>query len=125
MANRIIRYNPRSKQSARKLRNESTLGEVLLWKQIKSKSLGVEFHRQMPIDKYIVDFYCHELRAAIEIDGASHDNLDKDNERQTQLESLGVQFIRFAERTVKYDMNNVIVALSDLIRQLNKDAGHR
>ena len=82
MPNKIIPYNPRLKQFARKLRNKSTLSEVLLWKQIKAKALGVEFHRQVPIDKYVVDFYSHELFLAIEIDGISHDNPEKDNERQ-------------------------------------------
>ena len=69
MKNKIIPYNPKLKDLARKLRKESTLSETLLWKQIKNKSLGVEFHRQVPLDNFIVDFYCHELMLAIEIDG--------------------------------------------------------
>jgi len=120
VANKIVRYNSKSKEFARKLRKESTLGEVLLWKQIRTKSLGFEFHRQVPIDKYIVDFYCHELLLAIEIDGNSHHDVNKDNERQQRLESLGVRFIRFAERTIKYDMTNVILALEDTIDLLRK-----
>jgi very-short-patch-repair endonuclease len=118
--NKIIPYSQTSKQFARKLRNDSTLSEVLLWKQIKGKSLGVEFHRQVTINKFVVDFYCHELSLAIEIDGISHDNLEKDNERQMHLEQLGVRFIRFADKTVKHDMNNVIWALADMIGQLQK-----
>jgi len=47
--------------------------EVLLWNQIKGKAFGYEFHRQVPVDEFIVDFYCHELMLAIEIDGNSHD----------------------------------------------------
>jgi len=120
VANKIIPYNSKSKPFARKLRNVSTLSEVLLWKQIKAKSLGIEFHRQVPIDKYIVDFYCHELKLAIEIDGGSHDNLAKDNERQQRLEHFGIRFIRFADKTVKHDMNNVIWALEGMIEQFQK-----
>jgi very-short-patch-repair endonuclease len=71
--NIIIPYNPNLKQFARHLRNNSTLSEILLWKQIKNKAFGIEFHRQVPIDEFIVDFYCHELMLAIEIDGISHD----------------------------------------------------
>ena len=52
---------------------------------------------------------------AIEIDGGSHDDIEKDNERQEKLESLGVRFIRFADRTVKQDMNNVLYALTNVI----------
>ena len=69
----IIPYNPKLREFARFLRNNSTLSEVLLWKQIKNKSLGVEFKRQVPILEYIVDFYCQELRLVIEVDGNTHD----------------------------------------------------
>ena len=37
------------------------MAEVILWKHIKRKSLGVEFHRQVPLLNYIVDFYCHKI----------------------------------------------------------------
>ena len=49
--NKIINYNPKLKALARELRNNSTLAEVLLWKNIKNKSYGYEFHRQVPIDE--------------------------------------------------------------------------
>lgn len=70
--NKILPYNPNLKPLARKLRKDMTLSEVLLWQEIRKKSLGVEFHRQVPIDNYIVDFYCHELMLAVEVDGSSH-----------------------------------------------------
>lgn len=73
MRNKIIPYNPKLKEYARYLRNNSTLSEVLLWQKIKNKSFGVQFHRQVPLLDYIVDFYCHELMLVIEIDGNSHD----------------------------------------------------
>jgi len=73
MKNKIIPYNPKLKELARELRKNSTLSEVLLWLKIKGKVMGVEFHRQVPIDNFIVDFYCHELMLAIEIEGSSHD----------------------------------------------------
>lgn len=93
--NKLIYYNPELKEKARHLRNESTFSEILLWLKIKGKTFGYEFHRQVPLDEYIVDFYCHELSLAIEIDGSSHDNkYDYDLKRQRRLESLGVRFIR-------------------------------
>jgi hypothetical protein len=49
----------------------------LLWRQIKGQTLKYEFHRQVPIDEFIVDFYCHELKLAIEIDGDSHNDILK------------------------------------------------
>ena len=111
MKNKIIPYNPNLKILARKLRNQSTLSEVLFWKQIKSKSFGYEFHRQVPIDEYIVDFYCHEILLAIEIDGNSHEGeyaIMKDEERQQKLESLGIRFIRINDIDVKKNLEGVM-----------------
>ena len=72
MRNKIIPYRSHLKPFAQKLRQQGILSEVILWKQLKNRALGVEFHRQVPIDEFVVDFYCHELRLAVEIDGASH-----------------------------------------------------
>jgi very-short-patch-repair endonuclease len=112
MKNKIIPYNPKLKELARELRKNSTLSEVLLWLKIKGKVMGVEFHRQVPIDNFIVDFYCHELMLAIEIDGSSHDDKqDYDQNRQLILENLGVRFIRFSDIDVKQKMGWVLEEL--------------
>lgn len=60
MANKIIPYRSDLKFLARELRKNSTLAEVILWQSIKKRALGVQFHRQVPMVNYIVDFYCHE-----------------------------------------------------------------
>lgn len=122
MKNKILPYNPILKDLAKKLRQQGILSEVLLWKKIQKKSLGVEFHRQMPIDNFIVDFYCHELMLAIEIDGNSHLNSEveiNDISRQEILEKLGVKFIRFKDIEVKKNMNDVIRCLQVKIEELN------
>jgi very-short-patch-repair endonuclease len=64
---------------------------------LKNKNiLGFDFDRQRPIGNYIVDFYCKELSLAIEIDGDTHIyRYDYDDERQIELEKLGVHFLRF------------------------------
>lgn len=124
MANRIIWYDPKLKELARKLRKESTLSEILLWKEIKGRKLGIEFHRQVPVDRFIVDFFCHELSLAIEIDGITHCDdlaLQKDDARQARLESLGIYIIRFADRDVKMNIRNVIRTLEDKIERLNSN----
>ena len=119
--NVIIPYNPKLKQYARYLRNNSTLYEILLWKQIKNKALGIEFHRQVPIDEFIVDFYCHELMLAIEIDGISHDfKYENDLRRQGRLENLGVHFIRFNDQEVKNNMFSVLIEIQQKIEELEK-----
>ena len=120
--NTIITYNPKLKEFARYLRYNSTLSEVLLWKQLKGKALGYEFHRQVPIDEFIVDFYCHELMLVIEIDGSSHDDTyDYDLNRQTKLQDLGVSFIRLHDFDVKKKMVGVLSALRNRIEEIAKD----
>ena len=110
---KIIPYNPKLKPLARKLRNNSTKSEVLLWNYLKGKQLkGFDFHRQKPIGNYIVDFFCNELNLAIEIDGESHyGNKRYDEVRQKEIEKLGVKFLRFDESEIYYNMANVIKAI--------------
>jgi len=117
--NKIIGYNPKLKLLARKLRQNNTLAEILLWMNIKNKALGYEFHRQVPIDKYIVDFYCHELNLAIEIDGYTYDYIFvKDVLRQLKLESLGIKVVRFTDLDIKKFMNDAIRVLQVQISEI-------
>jgi very-short-patch-repair endonuclease len=68
-------YNDKQqKHNRKKLRKEMTPQEIILWRDIKSKRLGVNFRRQFGIGDYIVDFYCPEKRLTIEIDGSQHFN---------------------------------------------------
>jgi len=87
-----------------------TLTEILLWNQLKQKQMmGYDFHRQKPIDEYVVDFFCPELSLAIEVDGESHDGkLEKDSERQREIEALGVRFLRFGDDEVKKNLEGVL-----------------
>lgn len=124
MRNRIIPYKTYLKIYARKLRKESQISERILWSKIRRRALGVQFHRQLSIDNYIVDFYCHELLLAIEVDGfASHgsaEQKEKDRIRQQRLESLGVHFIRFTDTEVKRQMPMVLRGILDKIDELRK-----
>jgi very-short-patch-repair endonuclease len=124
--NKLLPYNPRLKALARELRKAGVLSEVLLWKKIKNKSYGVEFHRQVPIDEYIIDFYCHELSLAIEIDGKSHqfeEVAKRDEVRQKRLEDLGVRFLRFSDKEIKRNLETISFCLANYIEDLKKEAG--
>jgi very-short-patch-repair endonuclease len=96
-----------------------TLGEVLLWQRLKRKQMrGYDFDRQRPIDRYIVDFYCKDLKLAIEIDGGSHDGEAakvKDEISQERLESLGVRFLRFNDVDMKRNMEMVVNSIEQWI----------
>src|SRR6056297_2045913 len=117
MDKKIIYYNPKLKEKARKLRKESTLAEVILWNYLKGKQMkGFKFIRQKPIDNYIVDFLCKELMLAIEIDGCTHgDKPEQDKQRQDKLESLGVHFLRFRDSDVKKNIDGVLERIGDWI----------
>jgi very-short-patch-repair endonuclease len=122
LKNPIIPYNPKLKAFASYLRKNSTLAEIILWKEIKAKAMGVEFHRQVPIDEFIVDFYCHELRLVIEVDGNSHDfKYEYDQQRQMKLEDLGLTIVRFGDQEIKRDMFNVLRALEITISRLKTE----
>jgi very-short-patch-repair endonuclease len=114
----FVRYNPRLKEVARELRRNSTLAEVLLWRELKGKQMmGYDFHRQKPIDEYIVDFVCPALMLAIEIDGDSHMfKEEKDEKRQKRLEELGVRFLRFEDLDVKFRMDEVLKTIREWIQ---------
>jgi very-short-patch-repair endonuclease len=117
--NKIIPYDPKLKALARTLRKNMTHAEVLLWNKIRRKSLGYQFHRQVPLNKYIVDFYCHELMLVIELDGKYHDYLEvniNDYKRQKKVESFGVQFLRFENKEVKKDVDSVVQVIEDWIK---------
>ncbi len=114
-----VYYNPKLKELARQLRNNATLAEVLLWQQLKGKQmLGYDFHRQKPIDEYIVDFFCPKVNLIIEIDGVSHcEKAQQDQQRQTRLEYLGFHFLRFWDSDVKHNMEGVLLTINDWIKQ--------
>ncbi|MCM4170963.1 DUF559 domain-containing protein [Arenibacter sp. TNZ] len=115
---KIIPYNPDLVPFAKKLRNNMTMGEISLWRELKNKKLGVRFSRQIPIDNYIVDFYCKELQLALEVDGSVHfieGQQEKDTIRQNRLEYLGVRFIRFSDSDVKNNLNGVLEEIKKII----------
>lgn len=111
-----IYYGHYLKDFSRKLRNNSTLSEVLLWNELKARKLGYQFMRQKPIEKYIVDFFCSKLKLIIEIDGDSHHfTEEKDIRRQNELEQLGFSFLRFDDHEVKFEMEKVLNKLKKWI----------
>lgn len=119
MTNKIIPYNPVLKELARRLRGKNTLCEFVLWKHIRRRALGVEFHWQVPILEYIVDFYCHELRLAIEVDGSIHRYKEqKDLKRQHCMERYDVTFIRFTNEEIKKNISNVLWRLQETVEEL-------
>jgi len=122
----IIHYNNHLKSLASELRNASTQSEVRLWKYLKGKQLGVRFIRQKPIGCYIVDFYCKELQLAIELDGLSHhfeETMKRDEEKENYLKSQHIDLLRFEDKDVLGDLDNVIAVIMDYI-EANKSSSN-
>jgi very-short-patch-repair endonuclease len=117
-------YNPNLKKFARELRNNSTETEIYLWLKLKGKQMyGYDFHRQKPIDNYIVDFFCNKLMLAIEVDGYSHEFLEvynKDVIKEKRLNELGIHVLRFSDYQVLKDMENVLLAIEGFIFEYEK-----
>jgi len=114
-----IKYNPKLKELARQLRNNATKSEIRLWQKLKRGQMyGYDFHRQKPIDEYIVDFFCNKLRLVIELDGYSHEILEvweKDVVKTKRLEKLGIVVLRFSDYQIMNDVENVLRAIEDYI----------
>ena len=106
----FVPYNKKNKQFSRNLRNDSTFSEVLLWNELKAGNMmGYKFNRQKPLGNYIVDFYCKKLNLVIEIDGYSHDfKYEEDIHRDKVLQTLRLTVMRFEDREVIKDRENVL-----------------
>ena len=125
MKRQIIPYRSNLKHTAKMLRKSMSYPEILLWQELQGRKIeGFQFNRQRPIDQYIVDFYCKELRLAIEVDGDDHQEAqvrENDILRQERLESLGVHFLRFHNNKILYERETVVAKIRKWIKL--KDGG--
>ena len=119
-------YNKDLKEYARKLRNNSTLAEVILWdKVLKRKKLrGYAFLRQRAIEYYIVDFFCKKLNLIIELDGEIHKfQKSKDKKREAKLLELGYSIFRFRNEEILNELFNVERILESFIDEFEEKNG--
>ncbi|MBR08649.1 MAG: DNA methylase [Rickettsiales bacterium] len=124
MRRKIIPYNPKLKELARQLRNNSTKSEIRLWQYLKGKQMmGYDFHRQKPLLNFIADFYCYELKLVIELDGYTHqfeEVIAKDEMKQDELEEIGLTVLRFDDAEVMKDINNVLRTIEIYIAEFEE-----
>ena len=93
-----------------------------------SETLGSRFRRQHPIAGFIVDFYCPELRLAVEVDGSVHaERVLEDASRDTALANLGVMVIRIRNENAMADIEGAVSRLEDVVtrRAVESVAAHR
>ena len=107
MKSKIPQYyhsTKRSEQNAKALRKPLTPAEELFWQMVRNRNLmGLKFRRQHPVGPFVVDFYCHELKLVVEIDGDVHEleNVKEyDQQREAYITELGLRVLRFKNEDV-------------------------
>jgi very-short-patch-repair endonuclease len=102
------------REFVRSLRKRQTRAEDILWERLRgSRFHGAKFRRQVPFDRFVVDFYCHAAKLAIELDGKQHEWFSEYDAGRTEvLERLGVDVVRFTNEEVSGDLDelNLFVA---------------
>ena len=105
-------HGPRSTQrSARALRRQMSLPEILLWQALRRRPAGLKFRRQHPAGRYVLDFFCAECRLAIEVDGEAHEYGDRpgrDAVRDAWLIEHGARLCRIRAKDVLDDLDVVV-----------------
>jgi very-short-patch-repair endonuclease len=104
--------------ASRQLRRDATTAEQILWDRLRNRQVaGLKFRRQAVIERrFVADFYCHENRLIIELDGSIHNLPDvqaADEERQQWLEAAGYTVIRFTNRDIRQNLDQV---LADIVQ---------
>jgi len=106
------------KEFARMLRKEQTKAEKIIWEFLRKRKLQYKFRRQHVIEGFILDFYCHELKLGIEIDGGIHNKRkDYDRVRQEIIEAKGISVVRIKNEEISRNNKLVISRLKELIDQ--------
>jgi len=107
------------KEKRRLLRQNQTYCEKLLWMYLRNRQLqGYKFRRQYSIGPFVIDFYCPELKFAIEVDGGIHEigqQREYDFERQKYLEKFNIIFLRITNKEVLEDIKSVVSKIEKFI----------
>jgi very-short-patch-repair endonuclease len=109
------RTDPTTFYRAKELRRNTTPAERKLWSRLRNHQLnGLGFRRQHALGTFIVDFCCPQHRLTIEIDGDTHDNQrEYDQTRTDWLNSQGWKELRFTNRDVEQNLEQVLQAIYD------------
>jgi len=106
------------------LRRQQTDAESLLWQRLRGHQLaGHKFRRQVPVPPYVLDFYCHQARLAVELDGGQHfgpAGAARDRKRTAALAAQGIEVLRFSDRDVLREPESVLEAILEACRLRTK-----
>lgn len=117
--------NPSTYDHAHYLRMAKTEAEEKLWQSIRNRKLmNLKFRRQHPYGKYVLDFYCHEVKLCVEADGSIHDEKDiaaYDEYRTKVLNENGITVLRFTNHEIMQSITSVIIKIEECVNTLNKN----
>jgi len=91
-----------------------SLPERLLWAALRSRPAGLKFRRQHPAGPYVADFFCHEARLVVEVDGEVHafgDRPERDARRDAWFSERGLDVMRISAREVLRNVDSVVEAI--------------
>lgn len=112
-------------QKAKELRKSCTPAEGKLWAVLQNKKLnGYKFRRQHPIYRYIADFYCHELRLVIELDGEVHEGLEQqehDINRDAVIKEFDIRILRFRNQEILNDLPKALEQVRNYISSIKSE----
>ena len=111
--------NTKLKDLAKTLRKNATKEERILWRKYLSTH-PVRFRRQQIIENFIVDFYCHDAKLVIELDGSQHYEekaQDYDKQRSMIIENLGIKIVRFPNNAVMQNFSGVCQEIDNLVKE--------
>jgi len=106
------------KEQARRLRRASTPAEKRLWHYVRNRNVqGLKFRRQQVIEGFIADFFCEEIKLAVEVDGTVHNNAEQkkiDEHREKVFSARGITTIRFSNKHVLNHIDECIRQIADI-----------
>lgn len=118
MPQRPIRAHEGVREQAKTLRRKQTRAEAVLWEKLRAHRLdGLNFRRQHPMGRFIVDFHCAECRLVVELDGPIHEDRSVEDEDRTQIiESHDCRVIRFTNEQVLTAPDEVLQGILSVAR---------
>ena len=114
-----MEQNQKLKKNAQTLRKNMTKEEAHLWYQFLCR-YKPRFHRQYVIGNYIADFYCHQAKLVVELDGSQHcdpGKMDYDRKRTDYLRSNGLEVLRFSNLDVMRQFQNVCESIDMAVKR--------
>lgn len=119
---------PSTYENARDLRKAQTPAEKILWQALRNgKVCNLKFRRQHAIADYIADFYCHQIKLVIEVDGSVHNESEVaayDLVRTKNLNDIGIVVLRFKNEEIENDLKTVINIITDWLERNDKMPGN-